>query len=221
MRTGWGDWACFGGRKSDLKSDFNAARAFRDLKSETHAARAHSATSTFHSQLWGAKLRNATALAFGFSSRETRHIKTEKRRKPARNARGATPHHLRVLGNAREAEGMSSKKVLPIHPRVFLLPRHGEVSSPSGVRFSRRSVNAHQEKQRDFYSGKKKRHTLKSQVVIETESLKVVCTAHEKGKVHDFQLFGESRVKLFESIELMADKGYQGIHAYSWVKLHP
>ena len=25
----------FGGRKSDLKSDFNAARAFRDLKSET------------------------------------------------------------------------------------------------------------------------------------------------------------------------------------------
>ena len=48
--------------------------------------------------------------------------------------------------------------------------------------------------------GKKKKHTLKSQVVIETESLKVICTAHGKGKEHDFQLFKSSKIKLNESI---------------------
>ena len=59
--------------------------------------------------------------------------------------------------------------------------------------------------------GKKKRHTLKSQVVIETESLKVVCTAHGTGKEHDFQLFKRSQVKPLKQIEIIADKGYQGI----------
>ena len=59
--------------------------------------------------------------------------------------------------------------------------------------------------------GKKKKHTLKSQVVIETESLKIICTAHGKGKKHDFQLFKGSKIKIDESIETIADKGYQGI----------
>ena len=52
---------------------------------------------------------------------------------------------------------------------------------------------------------------MKSQVVIETESLKIICTAHGKGKEHDFQLFKCSKMKLDESIEVLADKGYQGI----------
>ena len=52
---------------------------------------------------------------------------------------------------------------------------------------------------------------MKSQVVIETESLKVICAAHGKGKEHDFQLFKSSKIKLDKSIEILADKGYQGI----------
>ena len=75
--------------------------------------------------------------------------------------------------------------------------------------FSR--IYAHQDKQRSYYSGKKKRHTLKSQVVVETESLKVICTAHGTGKEHDFQLFKQSLVKPLKQIEILADKGYQGI----------
>ena len=43
------------------------------------------------------------------------------------------------------------------------------------------------------------------------ESLKIICTAHEKGKEHDFQLFKSSNVKPLELIEILADKGYQGI----------
>ena len=48
-------------------------------------------------------------------------------------------------------------------------------------------------------------------MVIETKSLKVICTAHGTGKEHDFQLFKRSKVKAIEQIEILADKGYQGI----------
>lgn len=52
------------------------------------------------------------------------------------------------------------------------------------------------EKQRQFYSGKKKRHTLKSQVVVNQATGAIVCTAHAKGRVPDFQVFKHSRLPL-------------------------
>ncbi len=47
--------------------------------------------------------------------------------------------------------------------------------------------------------------------MIETESLRVVCTSHRTGKEHDFQLFKRGKVKPLSQIEILADKGYQGI----------
>ena len=41
--------------------------------------------------------------------------------------------------------------------------------------------------------------------------MKIICTAHGKGKEHDFQLFKGSQVKPLELTEILADKGYQGI----------
>lgn len=43
------------------------------------------------------------------------------------------------------------------------------------------------------------------------ESFKVICTTHGTGTEHDFQLFKRSKVKLLKQIEILADKGYQGI----------
>ena len=60
--------------------------------------------------------------------------------------------------------------------------------------------------------GKKKRHTIKSQIVIDTQSLKIICTAHGTGKEHDLKLFKRSRIKPIKSIEILADKGYLGIN---------
>jgi hypothetical protein len=48
-------------------------------------------------------------------------------------------------------------------------------------------------------------------VIIDTQSLKVICTAHGIGKEHDFQLFKRSKVKPLSRVEVLADKGYQGI----------
>ena len=68
--------------------------------------------------------------------------------------------------------------------------------------------------------GKKKRHTLKSQVVIDPQSLKVICTTHGTGREHDFQLFKRSQVKPLSWVEVLADKGYLGIkkiHSLSYI----
>lgn len=40
-------------------------------------------------------------------------------------------------------------------------------------------------KQKHFYSGKKKRHTLKTQIVVDKNLQKIICTAFSNGKKHD------------------------------------
>lgn len=53
-------------------------------------------------------------------------------------------------------------------------------------------------------------------MLVDQQSKQIICTAHSKGRVHDFRLFKTSLVKLRSDIECLADKGYQGIQ-----KLHP
>jgi hypothetical protein len=70
--------------------------------------------------------------------------------------------------------------------------------------------------QKHFYSGKKKHHALKAQLVVDLTNLKIICTAYGKGKQHDFSLFKASGVHFHEQTQGLADKGYQGLQ-----KLHP
>ena len=65
--------------------------------------------------------------------------------------------------------------------------------------------------QKGFYSGKTKKHVLKTQVIIELTKRKIMCLRHGKGKVHDFKLFKKSKVKLTKTSTMLGDKGYQGI----------
>ncbi|KJV74373.1 IS5 family transposase ISOt6 [Orientia tsutsugamushi] len=46
-----------------------------------------------------------------------------------------------------------------------------------------------QKKQKFYYSGKKKRHTLKTQIVVDKKMDQVICTDFSNGKKHDFRLF--------------------------------
>jgi len=56
---------------------------------------------------------------------------------------------------------------------------------------------------------------LKSQVVVNGRTRQVICTAHGRGSTHDFALYKASQLELHESVELLADSGYQGL-----AKLH-
>jgi DDE superfamily endonuclease/Helix-turn-helix of DDE superfamily endonuclease len=66
-------------------------------------------------------------------------------------------------------------------------------------------------KQRRYFSGKKKRHTLKTQLVAEKSTRRVLCIAHEKGRRHDFRLFKRSKVRLHPETKAVVDSGYQGL----------
>ena len=58
---------------------------------------------------------------------------------------------------------------------------------------------------------KKKKHTLKSQIVVNKDTKEIVCTNFCKGKTHDFKLFKNSAINLSQSIQTVSDSGYQGI----------
>jgi len=53
-------------------------------------------------------------------------------------------------------------------------------------------------------------------VTVNEGTEEIVCTAFGVGSTHDFQVFKESEMVLDESIECLADRGYQGLS-----ELHP
>jgi IS5 family transposase len=66
-------------------------------------------------------------------------------------------------------------------------------------------------KQKQYYSGKKKRHTLKSQILTTLEG-KILSIKIDKGRIHDFKLFKKSKAaKKIKNNKVLADSGYQGI----------
>ncbi len=104
-----------------------------------------------------------------------------------------------------------------IKSRKFSLPGKKKLLAPSGLEdlvvmdVMESPIEKPQRHQKAFYSGKQKEHTLKTQVIIDPQTLKIICLAHGKGKMHDFRLLKSSGVKFGESLKVIADKGYQGI----------
>lgn len=70
-------------------------------------------------------------------------------------------------------------------------------------------------KQRAHYSGKKKCHTHKAQLIVNQDTLEIVATAFGRGRQHDFRLFKESYAGINPTIYCLGDSGYEGLH-----KLH-
>ena len=69
-------------------------------------------------------------------------------------------------------------------------------------------------RQKRYYSGKKKQHTLKCQILAERDSAKIICLFVGEGSRHDFRLFKASGVQIHPETESLQDSGYQGIKAY-------
>lgn len=52
---------------------------------------------------------------------------------------------------------------------------------------------------------------MKTQVIVNGTTRQVICAAHGRGPVHDFALYKQSKVEPHESLEMLADSGYQGL----------
>jgi DDE superfamily endonuclease/Helix-turn-helix of DDE superfamily endonuclease len=70
--------------------------------------------------------------------------------------------------------------------------------------------------QRDSYSGKQKRHTIKAQLLVCLKTLQILLIVCGKGRTHDFALLKQSRLRIAKALKKYADSGYQGI-----LKLYP
>jgi hypothetical protein len=68
-------------------------------------------------------------------------------------------------------------------------------------------------KRRTHYSGKKKRHTVKTQLTVNLEGLIVHKTRHAKGSTHDYALFKRSFSDLPKEVKQGFDLGYVGVKA--------
>ncbi len=67
------------------------------------------------------------------------------------------------------------------------------------------------EHQEEVYSGKKKKHTFKFQIIICQLTGMILQVVGCKGKVHDYQLFKDHLGNYSKEICFLADSGYQGL----------
>ncbi len=65
--------------------------------------------------------------------------------------------------------------------------------------------------QKHYYSGKKKRHTIKEQVVVNQKSGIIIATNMDCGKTHDFKIYKKSKNHVHSKIKVQGDLGYQGL----------
>jgi len=68
-------------------------------------------------------------------------------------------------------------------------------------------------KRRTHYSGKRKRHTVKTQITVNREGLILHRTPHARGSRHDYALFKWRHPRLPDTVRLGVDLGYDGIQS--------
>jgi len=66
-------------------------------------------------------------------------------------------------------------------------------------------------KRRTHYSGKKKRHTVKTQITVNADGLILHKTPHARGSRHDYALFKWRHPRLPGNVRLGMDLGYDGV----------
>jgi len=66
-------------------------------------------------------------------------------------------------------------------------------------------------KRKTHYSGKKKKHTVKTQITVNQKGFIVHKSAHVRGSTHDYALYKHSHPDLPDNVRLGLDLGYKGI----------
>ena len=83
-------------------------------------------------------------------------------------------------------------------------------ATKKGRKRNKELIKTRKNEQKRWYRGKKKRHTMKTLVIVCKKTRKVICVVFSNGKKHDFKLFAESEVQMNEEIEAQTDTGFIG-----------
>jgi len=62
-----------------------------------------------------------------------------------------------------------------------------------------------------YYSGKKKKHTIKNQIMVNNRGYILHKIAHKKGKRHDYDIYKENHLVIPKQVVTVFDLGYLGI----------
>ena len=66
-------------------------------------------------------------------------------------------------------------------------------------------------RRKSYYSGKKKKHTIKTQYMVNGEGLILHKTEHKKGRKHDYEIFKNNHPITPIQVENVLDLGYMGV----------
>ena len=66
-------------------------------------------------------------------------------------------------------------------------------------------------KRKSYYSGKKKKHTVKTQYMVNSEGLVLHNTEHKKGRKHDYDVYKHNHPTTPLQVENILDLGYLGV----------
>ena len=66
-------------------------------------------------------------------------------------------------------------------------------------------------RRKSYYSGKKKKHTIKTQYMVNGEGLILHKTGHERGRIHDYEIFKNKPPLIPLQVENVFDLGYMGV----------
>ena len=66
-------------------------------------------------------------------------------------------------------------------------------------------------KRKSYYSGKKKKHTVKTQYMVNSEGTILHKTGHKRGRIHDYEVFKNKHPITPLQVENILDLGYMGV----------
>ena len=67
-------------------------------------------------------------------------------------------------------------------------------------------------KSKSYYSGKKKKHTIKTQYMVNSEGLILHNTGHDRVRIHDYEVFKNKHPITPLQVENILDLGYLGVN---------
>lgn len=109
----------------------------------------------------------------------------------------------------------SVEELLEIFPEMisFLDATEQEIPRPKNRR-----------RRKSHYSGKKKKHTVKTQLIVNKEGLIIHKSNYHRGRDHDYNIWKKTTPFIPEDVEVGMDLGYQGIkddfpNLKSWIPI--
>jgi hypothetical protein len=114
-----------------------------------------------------------------------------------------------ICRTIKKIEPLLAKKITIIKDRSLTSDKVLELVADVSEQPTQRPIK----RQKRSYSGKKKRHTIKTEIVMESDGKIVSVSKSHRGRMHDFRIRKSEKLLPITSIK-MADSGYQG-----WQKL--